>query len=98
MVKNLSPCGVGKGAEGVCSGESLGKVETGFPNQRAQREMTGCRRQGSQKTSEATEQTGPVHQQWTSPRAESEDWPLWLQQILQKEGPSMIFNHPQKMN
>ena len=56
MVKNLSPCGVGKGAEGVCSGESLGKVETGFPNQRAQREMTGCRRQGSQKTSEATEQ------------------------------------------
>ena len=32
MVKTLSPYGVGKGAESVCSGESLGKVETGFPN------------------------------------------------------------------
>ena len=89
---------VGKGAERVCSGQSLGKVGTGFPNQRAQREMTGCRGRGFPKMSEATEETGPAHQQGTSPRAESEDWSLWPQQGLQKEGPSTVLNHPQKMN
>jgi hypothetical protein len=58
--------------------------------------MTGCRCQGFQKTSEATEQTGPVHQQRTSPRAESEVWSLGLQQSRQKESPSMILNHPRR--